>query len=79
VDCGRCVKLVGCKLRGDNERVPYCEYYRRPRRVALDVPRYPAKPKRYLPAQFVLGREQDVVCAQRRGDPKTNENAASGD
>jgi len=36
----------------------------------IDVPRYPAKPKRYLPAQFVLGREQDVVCAQGRGDPK---------
>ena len=45
----------------------------------IDVPRYPAKPKRCLPAQFVLGREQDVFCAQGRGDPKTNENAASGD
>jgi len=31
MNCERCEKHVHCSLRGDRERIPYCEEYRRPR------------------------------------------------
>jgi hypothetical protein len=49
MDCRRCVKFVGCKLRGDDERISYCEYYRRPAAWQIDGSALPAVPKRYSP------------------------------
>jgi hypothetical protein len=33
MDCRRCIRFVGCKIRGTDERIQYCEFYRRPRYV----------------------------------------------
>lgn len=42
-DCRRCEKYNGCKRRGDNERVPYFEYYRRPHSVPYSGSRHRAR------------------------------------